>query len=99
MFNIKYLPDGKIERFKARLCAKGFSQVEKVDFSETFSPTTRYDTIRTILAIAVQKKLKILQCDIKTAFLHGDIKEEIYMEPPLGLHINANLVCKLRKSL
>lgn len=99
VFNIKYLPNGKIERFKARLCAKGFSQVEGVDFYETFSPTSRYDTIRTILAIAAQKKLKILQSDIKTAFLHGDIDEEIYMQPPPGLPAESDLVCKLRKAL
>ena len=73
--------------------------MEGVDFNETFSPTSRYDTIRTILAIAAQKKFKIKQCDIKTAFLNSDVDEEIYMQPPPGLIIEADLVCKLRKSL
>ncbi|GBM60250.1 Retrovirus-related Pol polyprotein from transposon RE2 [Araneus ventricosus] len=66
VFKIKYLPNGEIERYKARLCAKGFSQLEGVDFSETFSPTSKFDTIRVILAIAAQRRWQFIQIDIKT---------------------------------
>lgn len=99
VFKVKYLPNGKIDRFKARLCAKGFSQVEGVDYSETFSPTSRFDTIRVLLAIAAQKKWKVIQIDVKTAFLHGEIEETIFMEPPPGLDYPENMVCQLKKSL
>lgn len=99
VFKIKHLPNGKIDRFKARLCAKGFAQMEGVDFSETFSPTSRFDTIRVILALAVQRKWKMLQIDVKTAFLYGNIDETIFMQPPPGLDVTADLVCKLKRSL
>lgn len=85
VFKVKRHPNGQIQRYKARLVAKGFDQIEGVDYTETFAPTTRYDTIQVLLALSVSKDLKILQFDVKTTFLHGELDEEVYMEIPEGV--------------
>ena len=97
VYKIKRTPDGAPERYKARLCAKGFSQREGIDFNETFSPVVRYDSVRVLLALAAQNDYEISQFDIKTAFLHGELEEEIYMDLPEGM--SGSQVCKLNKSL
>ena len=79
VFRIKRKIDGSIDRFKARLVAQGFSQKSGVDYFETFSPVARYDSIRAILSIASNKQMHLLQFDVKTAFLYGELSEEIYM--------------------
>lgn len=99
VFCIKRNKEGGIERYKARLCARGFTQVKGLDYTETFSPTTRYDSIRILLSVAASKGLEIEQFDVKTAFLYGELLEEIYMEPPEGIENDASQVCKLNKSL
>lgn len=99
-FKIKYTASGEIARFKARLCAKGFAQKQGIDYTETFSPVVRYDSIRTLLAIAAQNNLRIRQFDVKTAFLNGILNEDVYMSLPEGLEVtNSNKVCKLNKAL
>ena len=101
VFKVKYCSDGKIERFKARLVAKGYAQKYGIDYDETFSPVVRFSSIRALLAYAVQNGLLIHQMDVVTAFLNGNLEEEIYMEQPDG-YIQPgkeNLVCKLQKSL
>ena len=88
-------------RFKARFVAKGYSQVYGLDYVDTFSPVVKHYSLRTVLAIAAAKDLEMIQLDIKTAFLNGDLQEEIYMEQPEGFIIpgKETEVCKLLKSL
>ncbi|GBP95854.1 Retrovirus-related Pol polyprotein from transposon TNT 1-94 [Eumeta japonica] len=88
-------------RYKARLCARGFTQIKDVDYQEIFSPTTRYDSIRIILSIAAKHKLEIQQFDVKTAFLNGHLQENIFIEVPEGVSVSLNKshVLKLNKSL
>lgn len=99
VFCIKRNKEGEIERFKARLCARGFTQIKDLDYKETFSPTTRYDSIRLLLSIAAKEDFEIRQFDVKTAFLYGELSEEIYMEVPEGVKVESSKVCKLNKSL
>lgn len=96
---MKRYPDGRIQRHKARLVARGFAQIEGVDYSETYAPTTRYDTIRVLLSLSVSRGLKISQFDVKTAFLHGELEEEVYMDLPDRVKESTNRVCKLKKAL
>lgn len=77
------------------MCVKRFSQEERIDFNEMFSPINSFGTKRVILVIAAQQKFKILQCDIKTLFPHGDIDKDIYMQPP-DLIIDSDFICKLK---
>lgn len=88
-------------RFKARLVAKGFTQVEGIDYNEIFSHVVKYKTIRVMLTLVVQYDLELQQMDVKTAFLHGDLEEVIYMEQPPGyeVHKGKDMVCLLKKSL
>jgi transposase InsO family protein len=99
IYKTKYKANEEIDRFKARLVIKGCAQVYGIDYQETFSPVVKYDSIRVILAIAAAKKLKLKQFDIKTAFLYGDIEEEIYMKQPIGYEDGSTQVCKLQRSL
>ena len=101
VFKVKHGKDGEIERFKGRLVAKGYAQKQGFDFDETFSPVVRFSSIRTLLSFAVQRKMLIHQMDVVTAFLNGEINEEVYMEQPEGYIKSGNegLVCKLKKSL
>jgi len=72
-----------VEKYKARLArAKGYSQIPGIDYEETFALVVKFDSIRTLLAISAAKNLKLYQFDVKTAFLHGNIEETIYMEQP-----------------
>ncbi len=101
LFKVKYRNDGKIERFKGRLVAKGYSQKYRIDYDETFSPVVRFSSFRALLAFAVQNNMLIHQMDVVTAFLNGSLDEEIYMQQPSGYVIpgNEHVVCKLKKSI
>ena len=75
---------GKVVRNKARLVAKGYSQQEGIDFIETYTNVARLEAIRILLAFATYNNIKLFQMDVKSAFLNGFIKEEVYVEQPSG---------------
>jgi len=87
------------DKFKARFVARGYEQKEGIDYHETFAPVCRFETLRTLLAVATAKQYKLLQFDVSTAFLNGILEEEIYMEQPEGFNDDSGKVCKLYKSL
>ena len=100
VYRIKEESNGS-QRFKVRLVVKGFQQKEGIDFTEIFSPVIKLVTIRTVLGLVAKENLHLQQMDVKTAFLHGDLDEEIYMRQPEGFEVKGReeLVCKLQKSL
>jgi len=93
--------DGTIARFKARLVARGFSQVPGLDYHETFSPVLRMASFRILLALTAALDLELHHLDVQTAFLHGDLPEEIYMvQPPHFVSSeHPSYVCRLHRSL
>jgi hypothetical protein len=101
LFKKKFNTEGKVEKYKSRLVAKGYSQVEGIDFGEIFSPVAKLNSIRFLLSIPVAFDLEVEQMDVKTTFLHGDLEEEIYMKQLEGFVVKGKkeLVCKLKKSL
>jgi hypothetical protein len=83
------------------LVCKGYDQIEGMDFDETFVPVAILEVIRMFLTFVCHKKFKVYQMDVKSYFLNGDLKEEVYMEQPEGFQLsdNPNFVCKLKKDL
>ena len=101
VFKLKVGADGSVERHKARLVAQGFSQKFGADYDETFCPVVRLESLRTVIALAVQNGLKLHQVDVTTAFLNGELEEEVYMKQPKGFVAKGqeHLVCKLKRSI
>ncbi|KAL4019983.1 hypothetical protein IC575_018747 [Cucumis melo] len=101
VFRTKLNADGSINKHKARLVVKGYAQIFGVDYSDTFAPVARMDTIRLLFAIAAQKGWKLYQLDVKSAFLNGVLQEEIYVEQPEGCEKQGerNKVYLLKKAL
>jgi hypothetical protein len=101
VFRNKQNEHGVVTRNKARLVAKGYSQVEGLDFGETYAPVARLESIRILLAYATHHGFKLYQMDVKSVFLNGPIKEELYVEQPLGFEDSEypNYVYKLSKAL
>eukprot|EP00253_Pinus_taeda_P004283 PITA_04283 len=99
VYRTKYGPDWKVDKDKACLVAKGFSQVEGIDYTETFSPVAKMNSVHLVLSLVASFKGEVHQMDVKSAFLHGHLHEEIYMEQPIGfIQTDSNLVCRLKKS-
>ena len=101
VFKQKLNPDGSISKHKARLVAKGFLQWQGVDFSEVFAPVARTETIRVVVAVACERNWPLFQLDVKSAFLHGPLEEEVYVQQPPGFVVKGkeNQVYKLQKAL
>jgi hypothetical protein len=98
---IKHLVDGSFENYKARFVPIGFSQVEGIDYEETFAHVSRYTSIHTIIALAASMGWRLHQMNVKKTFLNGEIEEEVYIEQPdrFMIHEKESHVCRLNKSL
>lgn len=101
VLKIKRTADGSIDKYKARLVAQGFNQRSGIDYHETFAPVAKFTSIRALLSLAACHDYEVHQMDVVTAYLNGDIDEEIYMRQPDGFVVpgREHLVCKLNKSL
>ena len=100
VYSVKLKFDGSLDRYKARLVALGNRQEYGIDYEETFAPVANMTTVRTVLAIAASQSWPLYQMDVKNAFLHGDLKEEVYMRLPQGIPSSSKTdVARLRRSL
>lgn len=88
IYKIKYGSDEKIERYKARLMAKGFSQKEGIDYFETYSLVAKLVIVKMFLAITTIKKWNLVQLDVNNVFLSGELHEEVFMDIPAGLDVS-----------
>ncbi|KFK44446.1 hypothetical protein AALP_AA1G257500 [Arabis alpina] len=101
VFTIKHLSNGDIERYKARLVARGFTQTYGEDFTDTFAPVAKLHTVRVVLSIATNLSWDLWQMDVKNAFLQGELEEEVYMTHPPGLEktVSPGKVLRLKKAI
>jgi hypothetical protein len=82
VYKVKHNVDGFVNRYKAKLVAKGYAQTYGIDYEDTYNPVTKMTTVRAIIIMAVAKGWSLHQMDVKNVFLHGDLQEEVYMEQP-----------------
>ena len=97
---MKVNPDGSLARLKARLVAKGYAQVYGIDYLDTFSPVAKLTSVRILISLATTYLWPLFQLDVKNAFLHGTLHEEVYMEQPprfVAWGESEGLVCKLKR--
>jgi hypothetical protein len=101
VYKTKFNSDGSIERYKARLMAQGYTQTFGIDYKETFALVAKMNTFRVLLSVAVNNRWLMCQMDVKNAFLHGNLEEEVYMKLPPGhpQSSDPNLVYRLHKSI
>jgi hypothetical protein len=101
VYKVKRHADGSINRYKGQLVVKSFKQRYEIDYEDTFSPVMKAATIRIVLSIGVTRGRSLRQLDIKNAFMHGDLEEEVYMSQPVG-YIDprySDYVCMLDKAI
>lgn len=101
VFKTKVRQDGSVEKYKARLVARGHTQLYGIDYEDVFAPVARYETIRTLLAVSAKEEMHVHQMDVTSAYVQGELHDEIYMEQPEGFvqDENEDRVCKLLKPL
>ncbi|KAM3291194.1 hypothetical protein P3S67_019483 [Capsicum chacoense] len=101
IYTVKVGSDGTVERLKARLVAKGYIQIYGLDYGDTFSPVAKITSVRLLISLAAMHHWPLHQLDIKNAFLHSKLAEEVYMEQPPGFVAQgeSDLVCRLKRSL
>lgn len=101
VFKIKHHADVSIQIYKARLVAKGYAKHQGIDYDETFLPISRFETVRTLFYLAATLSWPVYQFDVKSAFLNGDLEEEVHVSQPEGFVIryNKSKVYKLKKAL
>ena len=91
--------DGSVERYKACLIAKGFTQEYGIDYEETFAHVAHLTSIRCLIATAAVHNWLLYQMDVKNAFLNANLQEKVYMQPPFGYTYSGHQVCHLRRAL
>src|SRR5216683_3835206 len=99
VFHVKQGPDGTIQKYKAQLVTQGFTQVEGINFNQTFAPVAKFSSLCTIFALAAEHNLEIHQMDVKATYLNADLDEEIYMEAPPGFDIPNGHILRLKKGV
>lgn len=101
IYKTKFKENGEVDKYKARLVVKGYAQEYEVDYTEVFAPVAHMETIRLVVALAAQKGWTIYQLDVKSAFLHGELEETVYLDQPCGYvqKGDEHKVYKLKKAL
>ena len=101
VYKLKVISGDEQPKYKGRLVAKGFAQEKGIDFDEIFLPVVKMTALRTVLGLVAKEDMELVQMDVKTAFLHGDLHDDIYMQQPEGFAVKGKekLVYKLKKSL
>ena len=98
VYSIEVNSDGSLDRYKARLVAQGYKQEYGIDYKETFAPIAKMTSVRALLGVAAIRDWPLWQMDVKNAFLHCDLQETVYMQPPPGYACHPKHVCRLKKS-
>ncbi|KAL6220334.1 hypothetical protein ACLB2K_008090 [Fragaria x ananassa] len=101
VYKTKFRSDESVDKHKARLVARGFTQTYGVDYKETFAPVTKMSIVRVLLSIAVNHSWPLYQMDVKNVFLHGDLEEEVYMKlpPAHSQSHDPDAMCRLHKAI
>lgn len=101
IYKVKYYADGIVEKYKARLVAKGYAQEKGIDYEEAFSLVAKMTTIRSVISLAANYGWPVFHMNVKSAFLNGDLKEEVYVQQSQGFEVQRqkHKVCKLQKAL
>jgi reverse transcriptase-like protein len=99
IFHIKHRPNGTIQKYKARLVIQGFTQVKNIDYNETFAPVAKFASLHAILTLAAEEDLEVHQMDVKSTYLNGILKQEIFMEVPPSFDVPEGMVLHLIKAV